>query len=73
MIRAFAVPVLAMLCSGCVTYQRGVIDAAAPEPLPLDLVSVAEHVEGRSCGKWRSASTSWRSRTPWPRPRGPKR
>ena len=52
MIRAFAVPVLAMLCSGCVTYQRGVIDAAAPGPLPLDLVSVAEHVEGRSCGKW---------------------
>lgn len=52
MIRVFAVAGLAMLCSGCVTYSRGTIDAASSEPLPLELVTVAEQVEGRSCGKW---------------------
>jgi hypothetical protein len=52
MIRALAVPILALLCSGCVTYSRGTIDAASSEPLPLDMVTVAENVEGRSCGKW---------------------
>jgi hypothetical protein len=50
--RSLAGLALAALCAGCVTYQRGTIDAAAPQPPPLDMVTVAEQVEGRSCGKW---------------------
>jgi hypothetical protein len=50
--RALTGLALAALCAGCVTYQRGTIDAAAPYPPPLDWITVAEQVEGRSCGKW---------------------
>jgi hypothetical protein len=50
--RATAAAVLALASLGCVTYQRGVIDVAAPEPPPIPMQSVADHVEGRSCGAW---------------------
>jgi len=50
--RALVGLALTALCAGCVTYERGVIDAVAPHPPPLDWIIVAERVEGRSCGKW---------------------
>lgn len=41
-----------LLSGGCVTYVRGRIDLAAPETPELEMVTVAEHVVGRSCGSW---------------------
>jgi hypothetical protein len=41
-----------LLSGGCVTYVRGNIDLAAPETPDIELTTVAESVEGRSCGKW---------------------
>lgn len=38
--------------AGCITYERGQIDVAAPYPPPIPMQNLADHVEGRSCGPW---------------------
>lgn len=38
--------------AGCISYERGQIDLAAPHPPPLHMQNVVDHVEGRSCGQW---------------------
>ena len=50
--RAWIVALLLGPLAGCVTYQRGVIDVAAPEPPAIAMTTVAEAVTGRSCGVW---------------------
>ncbi len=45
-----------LLSGGCVTYVRGTIDLAGPETPPVEMVTLVEHVEGRSCGNWSQRS-----------------
>lgn len=42
--------VLALLSSGCVTYERGVFAALSTTMPPVPMTVVAEEVEGRACG-----------------------
>jgi hypothetical protein len=39
----------ALATSGCATYERGPLAAAAVEPLPLETHVVQQEVEGRAC------------------------
>lgn len=49
---AFWAALLVLPAAGCITYERGQIDVVAPQPPPLPMEHVADHVEGRSCGPW---------------------
>jgi len=46
---ALAVAAACLSTAGCVSYDSGLLAAAAVETLPLPMTFVAERVEGRSC------------------------
>ena len=46
---AAALGLAALAAPGCVTYRTGLLAAAANQPLPLAITTVAPQVEGRSC------------------------
>lgn len=48
--RPLAAALFALAAAACASYERGVLAAAALEPLPLSTQVVAQAVEGRSCG-----------------------
>ena len=45
----------ALLLAGCVTYERGVLVAAADDVPALDTELLAEDARGRSCGPFEEA------------------
>jgi hypothetical protein len=47
--RALACAVACLWGTGCVSYDSGLLAAAAVETLPLPMTFLAERVEGRSC------------------------
>ncbi len=46
-----ALVLVALLCAGCVTVDRGWLAAASTTIVPIPMTVLEEQVEGRSCGE----------------------